>query len=153
MPSYSGCGSPTSCCEATAAPQSASAFHHGSAIKRDGDYFGAALNLAARVAAVATGGEVLLTAHTAALAAAVEGIFYQSRGRQTLRNIREPIELFAAIPQGQPIRGKLPIDPVCQMAVDPEHAIGRLIFHDTAYFFCTLACAAEFARHPDRFIG
>jgi class 3 adenylate cyclase/YHS domain-containing protein len=127
--------------------------HHGSAIERDGDYFGAAVNLAARVAAVATGGEVLLTAHTAALAPALDGIFYQSRGRQRLRNIREPLELFAAIPQGQPIRGNLPIDPVCQMAVDPAHAIGRLIFDDTAYFFCTLACAAEFARHPDRFIG
>jgi class 3 adenylate cyclase len=41
--------------------------HHGPAIERDGDYFGAAVNLAARVAAVATGGEVLLTSHTAAL--------------------------------------------------------------------------------------
>jgi adenylate cyclase len=127
--------------------------HHGPAIERDGDYFGAAVNLAARVAAVATGGEVLLTAHTAALAPALDGILYQSRGRQTLRNIREPIELFAAIPQGEPVRGKLSIDPVCQMAVDPEHAVGRLIFEDTAYFFCTLACAAEFARAPERFIG
>jgi class 3 adenylate cyclase/YHS domain-containing protein len=127
--------------------------HHGPAIERDGDYFGATVNLAARVAAVAIGGEVLLTAQTAALAPALEGILYQPRGRQTLRNIREPIEPFAAVPQGQPVHGRLPIDPVCQMAVDPEHAVGRLIFNDTAYFFCTLACAAEFARHPDRFIG
>ena len=44
--------------------------HHGPAIERDGDYFGAAVNLATRVAAVTTGGEVLLTAHTAALAPA-----------------------------------------------------------------------------------
>jgi adenylate cyclase len=127
--------------------------HHGPAIERDGDYFGAAVNLAARVAAVATGGEVLLTAHTAALAPALEGIFYQPRGRQTLRNIRDPVELFAAIPQGRQVHGKLPIDPVCQMAVEPEHAAGRLIFEDSAYFFCTLACAAEFAKHPERFIG
>jgi class 3 adenylate cyclase/YHS domain-containing protein len=127
--------------------------HHGPAIERDGDYFGATVNLAARVAAVATGGEVLLTSHTAALAPALEGIFYQPRGRQTLRNIREPVELFAAIPQGQPVHGKLPIDPVCQMAVDPEHAAGRLIFEDAAYFFCTLACAAAFAKHPERFTG
>ena len=85
-------------------------------------------------------------------APALDGICYQPRGRQTLRNIREPVELFAAIPQGQPDHGKLPIDPVCQMAVDPKHSVGRLIFEDTAYFFCTLACAAEFARHPERFI-
>jgi class 3 adenylate cyclase len=35
--------------------------------------------------------------------------------------------------------------------VDPEHAAGRLMYEDTAYFFCTLACAAEFARYPERF--
>ncbi|MBX5469582.1 MAG: YHS domain-containing protein [Thermoleophilaceae bacterium] len=39
------------------------------------------------------------------------------------------------------------------MAVDPEHAAGRLVFEDTVYFFCTLACAAAFARHPERFAG
>ena len=42
--------------------------HHGTAVERDGDYFGAAVNLAARVSAEANGGEVLLTGHTAALA-------------------------------------------------------------------------------------
>jgi YHS domain-containing protein len=39
------------------------------------------------------------------------------------------------------------------MAVDPERAAGQLIFEDTAYFFCTLACAAEFAQNPERFVG
>ena len=36
--------------------------HHGSAVERDGDHFGAAVNIAARISAVATGGEVLLSA-------------------------------------------------------------------------------------------
>jgi YHS domain-containing protein len=39
------------------------------------------------------------------------------------------------------------------MAVDPDHAAGRLIYEDTAYFFCTLACAGEFARRPDSYAG
>src|ERR671915_102543 len=56
--------------------------HHGPAVERDGDYFGAAVNLAARVSAAATGGEVLLTGHTAALAPSPEGVQYESRGRQ-----------------------------------------------------------------------
>jgi class 3 adenylate cyclase len=42
--------------------------HHGPAIERAGDYFETAVNFAASVAAVASGGEVLLTADTAALA-------------------------------------------------------------------------------------
>ena len=49
--------------------------------------------------------------------------------------------------------GNLPIDPVCHMAVDPEHAAGRLMFEGSAYFFCSLPCAAEFARRPERFAG
>jgi class 3 adenylate cyclase len=47
--------------------------HHGPAIERDGDYFGAAVNLAARVSGEASGGEVLLTASTAARAAELDG--------------------------------------------------------------------------------
>jgi adenylate cyclase len=125
--------------------------HHGSAIEREGDYFGAAVNLAARVSAEASGGEVLLTGQTAALAPDPSGVFYEPRGRQTLRNVREPVELFAAVRAGEAGQGTLPRDPVCRMAVDPDRAAGRLTYDDTAYFFCTLACAAEFAAQPERF--
>ncbi len=125
--------------------------HHGTAVERDGDYFGAAVNLAARVSAVASGGEVLLSAHTAALAPDLDGVIYEPRGRQALRNMREPIELFAAVRQGRPAHGRLVIDPVCRMAVDPDHAAGRLLLDGTAYHFCTIACAGEFALHPERF--
>ena len=41
--------------------------HHGPAIERDGDYFGASVNLAARVSSAAAGGEALVTGSTAAL--------------------------------------------------------------------------------------
>jgi adenylate cyclase len=126
--------------------------HHGPAAERDGDYFGAAVNLAARVSAEATGGEVLVTGHTAALAPALEGIYYEPRGRHALRNVREPVELFAAVHVGTETEGELPVDPVCQMAVDPDHAPGRLMFEGSAYYFCTLTCAGEFARDPERFV-
>lgn len=86
--------------------------HHGTAIERDSDYIGGAVNLAARVSAAATGGEVLLTAQTAALAPVVEAVFYESRGRQTLRNVREPVELVAAVRQGQTADDRLAVDPV-----------------------------------------
>jgi adenylate cyclase len=125
--------------------------HHGSAIEREGDYFGAAVNLAARVSGVATGGEVMLTAQTAALAPELEGVFYEPRGREALRNVREPVELFAAVRTGEASEGQFPLDPVCRMAVDPDRAAGRLMHEGTAYFFCTLTCAGEFARHPERY--
>jgi adenylate cyclase len=126
--------------------------HHGPAIERGGDYFGAAVNLAARVSAAATGGEVLLTGHTAALAPNVEGVRYESRGCQALRNVRDPVELVAAVREGQTRELRLAIDPVCRIAVDPEYAAGRLVIDDSVYFFCSLLCAGEFARQPKRFV-
>ena len=127
--------------------------HHGSYVERDGDCFGATVNLAARVSGQAVGGEVLLTGHTAALAPDIDGVLYEPRGRQQLRNVREPVELFAAVRTG-PGRGThLAVDPVCRMAVDPDHAAGRLMYEGTAYFFCTLECAGDFARRPERFVG
>jgi YHS domain-containing protein len=66
--------------------------------------------------------------------------------------VREPVDVFAALPHGGSGQDRLPLDPVCRMAVDPERAAGRLLHEGTAYFFCTLACAGEFAREPERFV-
>jgi adenylate cyclase len=126
--------------------------HHGSYVERDGDFFGAAVNLAARVSGQAVGGEVLVTGYTAALAPDIDGVLYEPRGRQSLRNVREPVELFAAVRTGQDTKKRLAVDPVCQMAVDPDHAAGRLMYEGTAYFFCTLDCAGAFAHRPDTFV-
>jgi adenylate cyclase len=125
--------------------------HHGDAIQREGDYYGAAVNLAARVSGEATAGDVLLTGTTAALAPQIDGVIYEPRGRQTLRNVREPVELFAANRAGDSRHHALASDPVCHMAVDPDNAAGRLMYEGTAYFFCTLTCAGQFASHPERY--
>jgi adenylate cyclase len=133
------------------APSVRVGLHHGPAVERKGDYFGASVNLAARVSALASGGEVLLTGQTAALAPDLEGVLYESRGRQTLRNVAEPLEIFAALRVGEAAGGRLPVDPVCRMVVDPDRAAGRLLHDGSTYFFCSLSCAGEFARQPERF--
>jgi class 3 adenylate cyclase/YHS domain-containing protein len=125
--------------------------HHGQALENDGDYFGAAVNLAARVSALATGGEVLVSGSTAALAPDLDGVFYESRGRQTLKNVAEPVEVFAALRLGGLSGDALPIDPVCRMAVDPDRAAGRLVHDGGIYFFCSLSCTGAFAQQPDRY--
>jgi adenylate cyclase len=78
-------------------------------------------------------------------------VLYEPRRRRELRSVREPVELFAAARAGEAAERDLARDPVCRMAVDPERSAGRLTYEDTAYFFCSLACAAEFARQPERF--
>ena len=125
--------------------------HHGPAIHRSGDYFGAAVNLAARVSAEAKSNEVLLTAATAALAPRPEGLVYEARGRRELRNVRDPVELVAAVRVDATTSTGLPCDPVCRMAVDPDRAAGRLIYDGAEFFFCTLACAGRFAQAPERY--
>ena len=132
------------------APEVRVGLHFGSAVHRFGDYVGAAVNLAARVSAEAKGSEVLLTAATAALAPAAGGVVYEPRGRRALRNVRDPVELFAAM-RSDAAAGELPRDPVCRMAVDPDRAAGRLMYEGTAYFFCTLTCAGRFAQAPERY--
>jgi adenylate cyclase len=124
--------------------------HHGTAIERNGDYFGAAVNLAARVSSVAAGGEVLVSGSTAARVPELEGVIYESRGLHALRNVTEPIEIFSVL-RVDSTSENLPIDPVCRMAVDPERAPGRLVHHGTVHFFCSLSCAGRFAQNPERF--
>jgi class 3 adenylate cyclase len=124
--------------------------NHGSAIERSGDYFGATINVAARVSALAAGGEVLVTGQMAALAPDLEGVLYESRGRQVLRNVAEPVEIFSVVRLDE-TADHLAIDPVCQMAVDPDHAIGRLQVDETTYHFCSLTCVGAFAQHPERY--
>jgi adenylate cyclase len=122
----------------------------GQALERDGDWFGSAVNVAARVSGVASGGEVLLTETTKAAAGELGSVHLHERGRHTLKNIGEPILLFAAIRQGERDSAGLPIDPVCRMAVDPEHGAGRLTYEGVEFYFCSLECAAGFAADPAR---
>jgi adenylate cyclase len=125
--------------------------HTGSAIERDGDWFGSAVNLAARVSAEAGGSEVLLTEATRAAAGEIDGVEMHERGRRSLRNVGEPVSLYAAVPSGERDREGLPIDPVCRMAVDPEHGAGTLVHEGLEHHFCSLECVAKFAADPGRY--
>jgi adenylate cyclase len=127
--------------------------HTGPAVERSGDWFGAAVNLAARVSGAAAGGEVLLTDATRDAAGQLEGIALVERGRQTLKNVTEPVVLVAADPAGERSREGLAIDPVCRMAVDSEQAAGSLRHDGVDYHFCSLDCARTFAEAPERYVA
>jgi adenylate cyclase len=122
--------------------------HTGPAVERVGDWFGATVNLAARVSAAAAGGEVLLTATTRAATDDVEGVELRERGRWSFRNVGGLVEVYAAVRQGASSVSGLPIDPVCRMAVDPWRGAGRLTYEGVEYCFCSLGCAGAFAQDP-----
>ncbi len=125
--------------------------HTGSAVERNGDWFGATVNVAARVSGIARGGEVLVTEATREAAAGVRDVDFQERGRQALRNVEEPVLLYAAVRRGVGSGSSLPVDPVCRMAVDPDHAAGTITHRGTEYYFCSLACVGRFVAAPERF--
>jgi adenylate cyclase len=68
--------------------------HAGSVLYRDGDYYGRAVNLAARVSARATGGEVLVTREIADCAG--RHLAFQPIGEVKLKGFDEATELFLA---------------------------------------------------------
>jgi adenylate cyclase len=119
--------------------------HHGEAVERGGDVFGAAVNLAARVTSQAAGGEVLATARVAD-AARTHGIEVTDLGEIALRNVRDPVRLFLLGIGGTDHPEA--IDPVCRMRVRRDRAGGRLRFEGAEYYFCSLDCAGKFALAP-----
>ncbi|MFN8215101.1 MAG: adenylate/guanylate cyclase domain-containing protein [Solirubrobacterales bacterium] len=123
----------------------------GHAVERDGDWFGAAVNVAARVSAAAAGGEVLLTEATRLAAGLLGTVELVPRGRRALKNVAEPVLLYAVVTDGGRSGEALPIDPVCRMAVDPEHSAGALRYDGARFVFCSLACAGAFAADPARY--
>ncbi len=123
--------------------------HTGSAIRRDGDWFGAAVNVAARVAAVAGAGEVLLSRATRDAAQAdLHGVVLDARGTERLRHVAQPVELYA-VRLEDPL---LVIDPVCHMAVDPDQAAEVREERGVRQYFCSLECAETFERAPQRYL-
>jgi adenylate cyclase len=70
--------------------------HTGSAVERAGDWFGAAVNLAARVASTARSGELLMTESSVAAAGALDGVTLESLGAQVFRNVSAPVGVYSA---------------------------------------------------------
>ena len=123
----------------------------GEATGRGGDYFGATVNIAARVAGLAPGDQVLLTGATRSSAGSLGGLSVVELGAVPLRNVGAPVTLFRARGSAEP-RTELPIDPVCRMAVEPASIAGTLEFGGQRYHFCSLECVRDFAADPERYV-
>jgi adenylate cyclase len=67
------------------------AVHTGSAVSRDGDWYGSAVNVAARLCSVAGGGEVLVSDATREAAGAPAHVDFGERRLHWLKNVPEPV--------------------------------------------------------------
>jgi len=121
--------------------------HHGEAVERQGTYFGAAVNLAARVAAEARGGQILATKEVADRTADT-GVSVVRLGAVALKNLRQAVELFML--DLVPGSSSVAVDPVCRMRVDPETAPARLLIDGEDRYFCSFECARTFLASSAR---
>jgi class 3 adenylate cyclase len=69
--------------------------HAGDVIREQDNVFGGAVNIAARISALAQPGEVLVSDVVRALARTSAGVTFETRGEQELKGVSEPQRVFA----------------------------------------------------------
>jgi adenylate cyclase len=122
--------------------------HAGSAIVDGNDYLGGTVNLAARVAAHAGEGQLLVT-DSVATAATKLGEVITFTGAVSLRNIAEPIDIYEI--ELNPDANSA-VDPVCSMKVPTTGpSTVHLRCNDRDVWFCGLPCLARYAANPEAF--
>ena len=124
--------------------------HTGPAVRRGDDWFGATVNLAARVTDAAGGGEILATKATRE-AMRTPGTELRSVGDRRFKNVAELVELFAVVRQGEQTDAGMPVDPVCRMALRRDLTDDHLVHRGVEYHFCSAECRQRFAADPRRY--
>jgi adenylate cyclase len=133
-------------------PMVRSGIHAGTVAEHGASYFGSALNLAARVATYARGGQILCTEPVTMLAADLDAVAYHPLGPVRFKNVVDPVAVFEIV-AGREGRESTAIDPVCQMQVWSDTAPARLPYGGRTYHFCSLECAEAFVKRPQRYSG
>jgi adenylate cyclase len=127
-------------------PLTRTAVHHGPVIRRGNDLFGSTVNVAARLAAIATPGQLLAT-DPVAIAASAEGISVRSLGEASLRSLptKVPIYDIQVAPEPDPAW----IDPVCKMHA-PYSTFIRAV--PSGPWFCSKLCEEAFSKSPHTYL-
>lgn len=125
-------------------PMVRAALHAGPVLERPGGYVGGALNIAARVAALAAPGQIVCT-EPVRRAAVIAGVIYRALGPVRLKNIRAPVEIFEVVATAQ---DEPSVDPVCRMQVTASEAVAIATWGGRSYYFCSEDCAAAFRARP-----
>ncbi|MEC9324280.1 MULTISPECIES: adenylate/guanylate cyclase domain-containing protein [Mycolicibacterium] len=116
----------------------------GAVVKHRGDVFGATVNTAARLAAVARPGQIVGDASSASALRGTDLVAMTSLGPLRLRNVGALVEAFA-LDVGT--RHQEHVDPICRMHVTTDvHPL--TITHEEGtyrFYFCSTACLRQFA--------
>jgi adenylate cyclase len=124
-------------------PLTRTELNHGPVLRRSNDLFGSTVNIAARIAALASPGQLLATQPVANVAIA-SGIVARDIGKVALRSIADRMPLYSI--ELAPAFVLAWIDPVCKMHA-PYEAYRRTT--PTGPWFCSERCAEAYRRSPE----
>jgi adenylate cyclase len=123
--------------------------HSGSVLYREGEYVGATVNLAARVASAGAAGQFLITEDLRDAAGELVGVTYKSQPPRRLKGIADPICLVEVRRLSQ--SGRHLTDPVCGMILRSDDIKHHLTWQGIMYAFCSERCMRAFMDDPVRF--
>jgi adenylate cyclase len=126
-------------------PLTRTGLNHGPVIRRAGDLFGSTVNIAARIAALASPGQLLAT-QPIAEAAAASGILIRDLGTVALRSVAGEVPLYEIelAPSADPAW----IDPVCKMHA-PYSSYRRAA--PEGPWFCSPRCEEAYRKSPQTY--
>ncbi|WP_434730274.1 adenylate/guanylate cyclase domain-containing protein [Rhizobium binae] len=126
-------------------PLTRAGLNHGPVISRGGDLFGSTVNIAARIAALASPGQLLAT-QAIAEAAVARGILVRDLGMVALRSVADEVPLYEIelAPSADPAW----IDPVCKMHA-PYSSYRRAA--PQGPWFCSPRCEEAYRQSPQTY--
>ena len=130
-----------------------SGLHWGPVLYREGDYVGASVNVAARVAAEAQRHQVLVTAPVRREAAGLTDVDFVPLGTRRLKGLTDDVELFQVLWRAREGAEQRQIDPVCGMELGPGEVAARLSLEGRERVFCSQECLQRFVAAPERYRG
>ena len=84
--------------QAKGLPAARAGINSGPMVRRDGDYFGSVVNLAARAADYARAHEILVTQEVMDAWSGGDSIYFRAIGAVALKNVSRRVELFQVLP-------------------------------------------------------
>jgi adenylate cyclase len=132
-------------------PRASMGIHRGPIVEREGRLFGAPINLTARLAAHAVGGQLLCTESIARTMGAAAGVECRPLGARHFKNVTQSVTLFELVPVSEG-RVTTLTDPVCRMQVTVDSAAAAILHDGVTYRFCSAECARLFSETPALYV-
>ena len=123
-------------------PMMRAGLHIGPVTEAAADFFGNAVNIAARVAAYARSGQILCTEAIASSLGSPTPCLVSRIGPVTMKNVQHEVVIYAL--RCDAVVEHAFVDPVCRMHVSAGDAAGHVSHAGEDVYFCSFECMQAF---------